>query len=434
MRSLVATTRLLLAIVTLAASSPLDAADLLVGKGRADVTPKEPVPMWGYGARHASLSEGTLDPLFASTVVIQAGSGKLAIVGLDLGRSPAEASLQRIRDRIRDEAGIEHSFIAGSHTHHGPVLELTDRRGRGKGRFDAAIRYNQELEDGIVESILQANRELTPAKLAVGSTELVDFNRNRHSKLQPAPIDPTLSVMRFDRASDDTPIALLVNFTAHPTSIPAETLKFSSDYVAGIRQAVEEERGGIAVFMQGASGDISTNRGPHGDHIAYGQALGREAVKLASSLTPVPIPSPSLKVREERFVFQSRTDFRNPLILGAYGLAFFPELVGNFADEYEEGIRPRLTVALLNQEIAIVGGSGEFFCQHANRLRERSRTKHLFFFGYSNGYHQYFPTIEGAAEGGYGADAQVATAEVGAGETMMNTALKWLYQMRGKIE
>ena len=57
----------------------------------------------------------------------------------------------------------------------------------------------------------------------------------------------------------------------------------------------------------------------------------------------------------------------------------------------------------------------------------------LFFFGYCNGYHQYFPTIEAAAEGGYGADNQVAPAAVGAGEQLMNTALIWLYQMQGKL-
>ena len=72
----------------------------------------------------------------------------------------------------------------------------------------------------------------------------------------------------------------------------------------------------------------------------------------------------------------------------------------NFVDEYSDGIRPRLTVAVLNGEIALVGASGEFFCQHANRLRERARVRQLFFFGYCNGYHQYFPTIEAAAEGG----------------------------------
>jgi neutral ceramidase len=44
-----------------------------------------------------------------------------------------------------------------------------------------------------------------------------------------------------------------------------------------------------------------------------------------------------------------------------------------------------------------------------------------------------FPTIEAVAEGGYGADARVAPVAVGAGERLMDTALIWLYQMRGQI-
>jgi len=103
-------------------------------------------------------------------------------------------------------------------------------------------------------------------------------------------------------------------------------------------------------------------------------------------------------------------------------------------DEYAQGVRPRLTVALLNGDIALVGVSGEFFSNHSLRLKERVRVKQLFFFGYCNGYHQYFPTIEAVAEGGYGADSAVSPAAVGAGEEIMNKALLWTYQMRGKIK
>lgn len=88
---------------------------------------------------------------------------------------------------------------------------------------------------------------------------------------------------------------------------------------------------------------------------------------------------------------------------------------------------------MLDDSIALVGASGEFFSQHAIRLRERARVEQVFFCGYANGYHQYFPTIEAAAEGGYGADPQVAPAALGAGEQLMNTALTWIYQLRGKL-
>src|SRR6266850_2525027 len=148
------------------------ASGFKAGAARRDITPREPVPMWGYGARHDVLSAGTLDPLYASALVIQADTNKLAIVGLDLGRSPSERSLQNIRQRIKADSAIEYSFIAGSHTHHGPVLELADEEGKGKGKFDAAIRYYQQMEEGIVAAIAEANFKLSPAKMATGSVKL----------------------------------------------------------------------------------------------------------------------------------------------------------------------------------------------------------------------------------------------------------------------
>ncbi|HKW96577.1 MAG TPA: neutral/alkaline non-lysosomal ceramidase N-terminal domain-containing protein [Bryobacteraceae bacterium] len=407
-------------------------SQLRVGAARRDITPREPVPMWGYGARHDALSSGVLDPLHAEALVIDAGGNKLAIVGLDLGRSPAEHSLQEIRRRIRDQAGIQYSFIAGSHTHHGPVLELSDEEGKGKGRFDAALRYYKQLEDSIASAIVEANNKLQPARLGTGVVQLEGFNRNRHTKLEPKPVDPDVAIMRFDDPSGK-PIAILVNFAAHPTTIPASTVKFSADYVGAMKNWVAKETGASVIFMQGAAGDLSVNQGQHHGYQEFGEALGREVVKLTSATNTDEVSKPSLEVREERFQFASRTDFKNPLVIGMFQKAFFPELIPNYLDEYAEGIRPRLTVALLDGDIAMVGVSGEFFSNHAVRLKQRARVRRLFFFGYSNGYHQYFPTIEAVAEGGYGADNGVSPVAVGAGEHIMDTALIWLYQMMGKI-
>jgi hypothetical protein len=329
------------------------------GAARRDITPREPLPMWGYADRHDSLSAGVMDPLYADALVLDAGGRRIAVAGLDLGRAPAEPSLERIRARILKETGIAHSFIGGSHTHHGPVMELTD--------------------------------------------------------------------------ADGKPIAILVNWAAHPTTIPSSTLKFSADYVGALKNLVSRETGAAPVFLQGAAGDLRTERGSR-DYLAYGEALGAEAVKLARSLAPRAVEKPQLQVQEERFHFKARIDLRNPFISGLFEKAFFPELIRNYQDEYDGGVKPRLTVALLNGEIAMVGASGEFFSNHAVRLKERARVAHLFFFGYCNGYHQYFPTIEAAAEGGYGATPAESPAEVGAGEEIMNAALIWLYQMREKLK
>ena len=45
-----------------------DGPDFQVGTADRDITPPTGIPMWGYGARHDQLSDGTLDPLMAKAI------------------------------------------------------------------------------------------------------------------------------------------------------------------------------------------------------------------------------------------------------------------------------------------------------------------------------------------------------------------------------
>jgi hypothetical protein len=403
------------------------ADDFTAGAATTDITPPVGLPMWGYGARHDKPSEGVLDPLFANALVLAVGNGKLAIVGLDLGRAPTRQSMAAIRQRIKAEAGIEHVMIVGSHTHHGPVIEVDSLPAPESS-------YVRDLERKIADVILAAEKARRPAQIGVARREL-ELNRNRQSKLPDKPIDRELAVIRVDDR-DGNPIALAVNFAAHPTMIPAEQLLYSADYPGAMKSLVKRELGGVCLFLQGASGDMSANPGEHRGHEAFGQALGREALVLARQIKTEPPANPSLKAREEDFQFakaKMRIKLDEPLVRAAYTHAFFKSLVDFYVDEYSEGVRPHLTVALLNDEIGLVGASGEFFSNHAIRLKQRSRLPHTLFFGYTNDYQQYFPTIEAAAEGGYGADPGVSPVELGAGETIMNRALFHLYDLQGKF-
>jgi len=403
-----------------------------VGVAVRDITPPTGIPMWGYGDRHADLSEGVLDPLFAKAVVIKAGDDKLALVGMDLGRGPTIAMMKMIRRALADKAGIEHVMICGSHTHHGPVIELTDKKGYGKGKFDKAVAYAAQLPRTLIELILEADAARQPAKMGIG-TKNVALNRNRQTKRLPKATDPMLAVMRFDDL-DGNPIAVLVNFAAHPTMIDSKVLKYSADYVGAMHKVVEEKLGTHSIFMQGAAGDQSTNspEGVHG-HEQFGAVLGEQAVEIAQGIETTVPEKPSLKGRVDHFTFSSRIDFSNPWIRVAFGRAFFPELVKNFADEMENGVQTELNSVVLNGNVALVGGSGEFFCNHSNRLKERSYLDHTLFFGYCNGHNLYFPTIEAASEGGYGADPPVSPVALGAGEKMMNQALINIYVMIGRL-
>jgi len=406
------------------------------GYAKQDITPQAPVPMWGYGDRHDMLSEGTIKPLYAKAIVVQAGDDKVALVGLDIGRGPTRPMTEKIRKEIAEKAGIKHLMISGSHTHHGPVIELLDREGFGKGKFDAAVAYSESLPDLIAEAILAANKNARPARIGVG-TKQVSLNRNRHSKKIPKAVDTNLSIIRFDPLDGEepsSPIAILVNYAAHPVMTKGEILKFSPDYPGFLEDKVEADLQTGCVFMQGASGDMSTNppegvRGPQ----AYGELLAKNVVELAEATETTSPRIPAVKGRVDDFLFKSRVDFNNRLVTFSYSKAFFPELITCFAEELKNGVPSQLNTVLLNNEIALVGGSGEFFCNHGLRLKERSYVPHTLFFGYCNDHYLYYPTIEAVSEGGYGAAPAVSPIEIGAGEKMMNQALVNIYTMLGRF-
>ena len=433
--------------------------------------------MWGYGARHDLLSRGVRDPLYAKVLVIETSDSKLALVGLDLGRSPGDPDFQRIREAVKKKAGVTHIMMSGSHTHHGPVLELKNEAGKGKGTFDAAVKYRTELEKKLIKVIVEAANSTQDAQIG-WNTRDVDMNRNRHMKVAPKPRDTELSVVRLD-GLDGKPIAVLVYFTAHPTVLNAADLRFSAEYPGVMMNEVEAALETDCFFMQGAAGDMSVKTIPEDNldpghpslekknlsaedraflmevqkiseeeavkfqqdmvrsearMVSYGKRLGQEVISLAKETQTSSPETPSIQGAYKDFEFESRVNFKSAFIQGMFKTAFFNELANASLDDVSDNIiKTRLTVTLLNNQIAMVGGSGEFFCNHANRLKERVGAEKTLFFGYCNGHNMYFPTIEGVSMGGYGADPEVSWVAVGAGEEMMNEAAIMEYEFLGKI-
>jgi neutral ceramidase len=417
--------RLVLVFGILSSSSTsLLAEGLEAGAAKTDITPPTGYPMWGYAARRDKPSDGVLDPLFARAIVLKAGETKIALLSLDLGRAPTRSSMARIREALHKESFTE-LFVVGSHTHHGPVLELDTWPKPDKP-------YTRELEDKLVALIKRADSSRVPARLGVASSETT-LNRNRQSKRTDRPVDNELLVLRFENREGKL-IAHAVNFAAHPTMLPADVMKFSADYPGAMARHIEAETGAPCLFLQGAAGDLSTNppegiKGPE----AFGKRLGQDVLKLAGSIQMMSSKEDVLRAAREEFKFSCVVDISNPQIKAALGHAFFPELVSFFEREYRDGVRPTVTVAVLNDTLGFVGISGEPFCEHALTLRRRSRLEHVVVMGYCNDYQQYFPTIQAAAEGGYGTAPPVAITEAGAGEQLTDKALIKLYQLRGKL-
>lgn len=398
------------------------AATFKAGYAERDITPKDEIPMWGYGARHDLPGVGTAHELMAKVVVIETDHGKLALMGLDLGRGPTFAMTDAIEQHIKEKFGIDYVFMSGSHTHHGPAIELRDQPGYGQGKWQAAVKYAQWLEQQLMDCIDEAAGKTVDAKIGWASQE-TDLNRNRHTKKLPKPTDPELAVIRLDTTAGK-PIALIVNFAAHATIADISQRFWNSEWPGQMQRTVTKELKVPCLFLQGAAGDMSPNtnderRGVEG----FGNAMAAKVLEINQGLVTKVPEKPSVTGIYDTFHFKTRIDLTNPLILGTFKQMFFPEMLAMLVEMPDNTISPRLVTVLLDGELALVGASGEFFCQHANRLKRDSKAPETFFVGYCNGHCMYFPTREALEEGGYGADPGVSWVPAGAGEEMIDKAL-----------
>src|SRR5690349_15585774 len=106
-----------IAMATLTCSYAAPAATLRAGIAKVEITPPIGESMWGYENR-TKPATGTLDPLNARVLVLQAGDARIGLVTLDLGRVFGPASLDQLRAAARSD-GISSLLVTASHTHSG---------------------------------------------------------------------------------------------------------------------------------------------------------------------------------------------------------------------------------------------------------------------------------------------------------------------------
>ena len=129
-------------------------------------------------------------------------------------------------------------------------------------------------------------------------------------------------------------------------------MKFSADYPGAMAKGVEAETGAPCLFLQGAAGDLSANppegvKGPE----AFGKRLAADVLKLIGTIRidRTKVKDSELVATREEMKFRVRCGPLEPANPFALGKAFFPELIGFFVKEYKDGVRPTITVALLDQ-------------------------------------------------------------------------------------
>jgi len=315
-------------------------AQLKAGVEEIDITPPIDGPMAGYSTRGENVSKGIHDRLYAEALVLDDGSTKLAIVSIDLIGIVKE-STENIKAMVRDRTGIDHILIVASHTHSGPA------------------HWSQDIERKIAEAIVQANRNLKPARMGVGVGEvreghnrrmirtdgsLMMFWRNRN-RIPTNPVDYQLGVIRIE--GSDGPIATLVNFTCHPVVAGPENLLYSADYPGAMKRMVKNEIGGEVMYLSGSSGDINPfwdktppNEGAFEQIEKMGRAIADEVLKVSNHIIDYK-ETPKVSFKNEVILLASRQDIARS----------------------ERNIQAEINTVLIGKELAIATFPGEFFCQ-----------------------------------------------------------------------
>jgi hypothetical protein len=140
--------------------------------------------------------------------------------------------------------------------------------------------HNPRVYDFLVERLAQvireAGKELVPVRIGTTQMQINDWNRNRRNSPE---LDQDLTVTRVDRL-DGRPLAVFVNFTAHPTFMSGRDMLFSGDWPGHLQRTLEALIGGdvLAMYSNGAEGDQSVVGRPDSGDSRYERAerYGRE--------------------------------------------------------------------------------------------------------------------------------------------------------------
>jgi len=432
-------------LLVLALPLSLAGAGLKAGVAKVEITPPTGLRMYGFSSRKGGAT-GVLDPLMARVLVLEAGEKRLALVVLDLGRPPAPAWIERLREDARKTSGISYVLLAATHTHSGPAV-------RDEYPPKEAPDWETGVLDKVEQAIADAHQHAVEARVGAGYGN-VDIGHNR-LRLEPdgtifwfernntmvptSPVDPTVSVLRVDTA-EGKPLAILVNYACHPVVFGSDNVKYSADYPGVMIKTVEQAFGGEpqGMFLQGGDGDINPYYAVHPleqDAVKMrdwtGERLGQEAVRVAKSIQTTPVPDATLDFAEDQLAFQVRWNlakFREA-VLKSWG----PKAAEAFDRQSKEVPRLPVATVLINKRIALMTMPGEPFVELQMAWRSRCPVRDAFFLGYANGDFEYFPTIRAASWGGYGAANSATWVEPGAGERMVDHAIIKVYEMLGRL-
>jgi neutral ceramidase len=429
-------------------------AGLKAGASKKSIVPPFPTQMGGFYDRTGNF-EGVHDEIFARALVLDNGQTKLAFIGTDL--TYMDADLTRLtREAVTQATGIPttHVLTCCAHNHSAPSFNLQTQAGTD----DVEPSLKRFLARQMAEAVIEADQALIPARVGFGAGTLVGATRNRQQKNDL--IDPQVGVLRMEELETRKTIATLFNFTGHPVIIGSTNLSLSGEYPGAASRAVENLLGGVAIFAQGACGDITVNR--NGDPFLEIERLGRtlagEVIKtsglvkleddavLKAASTTLTLPArevPGLeeaKTQLQRGTAALEMARQNNASAAVIGLLEDKNRVYSIAVRKAQALAedPGKRETELKAEVQVlqVGNvtygaiPGELFVEYALELRSRVKqdTGNSFcLIGYANGHLGYIVTPRAMETGGY--ETSMTRLQPLAGRTLTEAVMNLVHDL-----
>lgn len=238
------------------------------GTGRATITPPLTVPHAGWGAQTHVTADGVETDLWATVLVVEDGQERAGLVDVDLVILTQDEA-DGIRKAVADVLDVAPKQVRVSltHNHAGPPPSNWDWAADSKKALAA---YYASLPGRAAAAAQMAVKTLRPARVGVAAGESrVAVNRRESvpggrpaTGVNPAGVtDPHVFLLRID-GTDERPLAAIVGYTMHPTTMGPTNRRFSADWPGHLKRTVEQLTGATCLFVQGATGNVGP--GPEG--------------------------------------------------------------------------------------------------------------------------------------------------------------------------
>lgn len=239
----------LLVAVTAFGFGPPVQADFRVGAAMEIITPDPLLPVSG-GVGIPVPAKEKRGELTARAVAFQNGETTVVVVGLDLLGFPSVLA-NRVYKQV-ERVPAANILIGSSHTHSAPdCYGFPD----GKGGHTGDLEYMDFVCNQAAKAINRALDDLAPASLRIATGEAQ--GKIAYNYYAPDLYDRRMSVIQA-LGADEKPLVTLVNYAIHPEVLGNNVGILSPDCIGPMCDRIEEQAGGIAVFMNGAQGGMIT--------------------------------------------------------------------------------------------------------------------------------------------------------------------------------